>query len=249
MKRLVLAACSLLLAGNLLAAENPHVLLNTTGTTGSLSFAQGPALADGPLWWGGTLGDLDNDGDVDAFIGAGGNEDLDWDALLQNRIVEDGAFAMVDVAAAAGVAGVSPDQAWSSASARTVDFDNDGQLDVWVNSYLLPAGKLPVTHMDGILRQIAEDIGRTGLPVIEAFTPPPDGNLSVADARRLWPDKALWLNFPSSVHLSPPEEIKRVTAELVAQAGDGHGFAIGVTENSPATVGARSLHAIGEALA
>lgn len=30
MKRLVLAACSLLLAGNLLAADNPHVLLNTS---------------------------------------------------------------------------------------------------------------------------------------------------------------------------------------------------------------------------
>ena len=30
MKRLVLAACSMLLAGNLLAAENPHVLLNTS---------------------------------------------------------------------------------------------------------------------------------------------------------------------------------------------------------------------------
>jgi len=30
MKRLVLAACSLLLAGNLFAADNPHVLLNTS---------------------------------------------------------------------------------------------------------------------------------------------------------------------------------------------------------------------------
>ena len=30
MKRLALAACSLLLAGNLLAADNPHVLLNTS---------------------------------------------------------------------------------------------------------------------------------------------------------------------------------------------------------------------------
>lgn len=30
MKRLILAACSLLLAGNLLAADNPHVLLNTS---------------------------------------------------------------------------------------------------------------------------------------------------------------------------------------------------------------------------
>ena len=30
MKRLVLAACPLLRAGNVLAAENPHVLLNTS---------------------------------------------------------------------------------------------------------------------------------------------------------------------------------------------------------------------------
>ena len=113
---------------------------------------------------------------------------------------------------------------------------------------LLPAGKLPVTHMDGMLRQIADEVARTGLPVIEAFTPPPDGNLSVVEARERWPGKALWLNFPSSVHLSPPEEIKRATEELVRQAGDGAGFVIGVTENIPASVGARSLQAIGEVL-
>lgn len=113
---------------------------------------------------------------------------------------------------------------------------------------LLPAGKLPVTHMDGMLRQIAGCIAETDLPVMEAFTPPPDGNLSVAEARELWPKKALWLNFPSSVHLCESEEIKRVTEDLVRQAGDGRGFAIGVTENIPASVGARSLTAIGEAL-
>jgi hypothetical protein len=50
------------------------------------------------------------------------------------------------------------------------------------------------------------------------------------------------------VHLSPPEEIKRATEELVRQAGDGSGFVIGVTENIPASVGARSLQAIGEVL-
>lgn len=113
---------------------------------------------------------------------------------------------------------------------------------------LLPAGKLPCCHMDGFLRQISESIGATEVPVIEAFTPPPDGNLSVADAFAAWPEKRLSLNFPSSVHLSAPEEIRRMTRALVAEAGGRPGFVMGVTENIPASVGARSLEAIGSAL-
>lgn len=110
-------------------------------------------------------------------------------------------------------------------------------------------GKVPCCHMDGMLRPIADCIAQTPLPVIEAFTPPPDGNFSVAEARSAWPEKVLWLNFPSSVHLRPPQEIQRITRELVAQAGDRRGFLIGVTENIPAHVGDRSLRAIAEALA
>lgn len=113
---------------------------------------------------------------------------------------------------------------------------------------LIPAGKLPVCHMDGMLRQIADCIGQTGLPVMEAFTPPPDGNFPVRDARAAWPEKALWLNFPSSVHLAPPETVERVTRQLVDEAGDGHGFAIGITENMPAHVALRSMHAIARVL-
>lgn len=113
---------------------------------------------------------------------------------------------------------------------------------------LLPAGKLPCCHMDGMLAPIRDNIAATPLPVIEAFTPPPDGNLSVAEAAAAWPEKALWLNFPSSVHLCAPEEIMRVTGELVEQAGGRPGFAIGVTENIPHSVGTRSLRAIARAL-
>ena len=113
---------------------------------------------------------------------------------------------------------------------------------------LLPAGKTPVTHMDGMLRSVADCVAQTDLPVIEAFTPPPDGNLPVREARARWPRKALWLNFPSSVHLRPPAEVERVARELVEEAGSGGGFLIGVTENIPHSVGSRSLEAIGKAL-
>ncbi len=113
---------------------------------------------------------------------------------------------------------------------------------------LLPAGKTPCSHMDGFLGQISSAIDATDVAVIEAFTPPPDGNLSVAEAFAAWPEKRLSLNFPSSVHLSAPAEIKRVTRELVAQADGRPGFVMGITENIPASVGSRSLEAIGEAL-
>lgn len=113
---------------------------------------------------------------------------------------------------------------------------------------LLPAGKTPCCHMDGMLGAITETIGATPLPVIEAFTPPPDGNLSVAEAAEAWPGKTLWLNFPSSVHLCDPDEIARVTGELVREAGGRGGFLVGVTENIPESVGARSLRAIARAL-
>lgn len=113
---------------------------------------------------------------------------------------------------------------------------------------LIPAGKIPCTHMDGMLRQIADVVAQTDLPVIEAFTPPPDGNLSVKEARKRWPQKTLWLNFPSSIHLSPPDDITRMTHELVEEAGSAEGFLIGVTENIPASVGTRSLEAIARAL-
>jgi hypothetical protein len=111
------------------------------------------------------------------------------------------------------------------------------------------AGKIGCCHMDGMLRQIADCIGETALPVLEAFTPPPDGNFTVAEARAAWPEKVLWLNFPSSVHLREPVEVQRVARELVAQAGDGRGFLVGVTENIPTQVGDRSLRAIAEVLA
>lgn len=113
---------------------------------------------------------------------------------------------------------------------------------------LLPSGKTPCTHMDGMLRSIADCIAETDLPVMEAFTPPPDGNFSVKEARKRWPGKTLWLNFPSSVHLADPDKITQVTKQMVEEAGTEGGFLIGITENMPAAVGTRSLEAIARVL-
>ncbi len=98
---------------------------------------------------------------------------------------------------------------------------------------LQPAGKLVGCHFDANTRVIADAIAETSLDYIEAFSPEPDTDMSVADARAAWPDKALWINYPSSVFLCSDEEMVRVTVEMLKQAAPGNGFLIGITEDMP----------------
>jgi hypothetical protein len=114
---------------------------------------------------------------------------------------------------------------------------------------LHPKGKRLVSHMDGMMRRLVECVRETKLDVIEAFTPPPDGDLPLSEALAAWPDKTISINFPSSVHLAKPEEVRAVTLDLLDQAGDGRRFVVGVTENIPATVWERSLSVITDTLA
>jgi hypothetical protein len=85
--------------------------------------------------------------------------------------------------------------------------------------------------------------------IVEALTPPPMGDLSVAEARQAWPDKVLWLNFTSCVHLESDESIASHARQLLAQAGSKRGFLIGVTEDCPFETLERSLRVIAAVLA
>lgn len=98
---------------------------------------------------------------------------------------------------------------------------------------LHPDGKLLAVHLDGELKPIADLIGRSDVDIVEAFTPMPDTRLSLADARRAWPDKITWLNFPSSVHLMSEEQIEEHTRSLLRQSAPGDRLLIGVTEDIP----------------
>ncbi|MBI2941827.1 MAG: hypothetical protein HYY04_15455 [Chloroflexi bacterium] len=96
-------------------------------------------------------------------------------------------------------------------------------------------GKLAGAHLDANNRQLAPLVARTSVDFIESFTPPPDCDLSVAEARQIWPGKALYVNFPSSVHLAGPGAVGELARELLAQAAPGDGFILGVLENVPRT--------------
>ena len=95
-------------------------------------------------------------------------------------------------------------------------------------------GVLLGSHLDGNNAAWAQAVAASDLDYVEAFTPPPDCDLSVRDALDLWQGKFLWLNFPSSVHLASIPAIEEATRELIRQAAPGDRFIVGITEDIPA---------------
>lgn len=92
------------------------------------------------------------------------------------------------------------------------------------------AGKLSFAHYDGANRPLRECIGGVALDVIEAFTPPPMGDMTVAEARQAWPDKVLSLNVPGSLFDRPTGEIERYVRRYVEEGGNEGRFIVGCTE-------------------
>ena len=58
--------------------------------------------------------------------------------------------------------------------------------------------------------------------------------MSLAEARAAWPDKLFWSNINVACYYLPPEQLKAVVLERVAQAApDGKGLAFEVSEQCP----------------
>lgn len=92
-------------------------------------------------------------------------------------------------------------------------------------------GKIIISHMDGRLRVLKDLIARTKLDAIEAFTPPPMGDLPPKEAKESWGDKIIWMNFPEEIFLRSPDEIRNFTVSLLENIAPGKGFIISITED------------------
>ena len=92
-------------------------------------------------------------------------------------------------------------------------------------------GKLIGTHLDGENTPIMDAVAETDLDYIEAYDP--GMSPSVAEARKVWPDKTLWLNWPSSWHLKSLQEVYDGTLQMIEEAAPGNNFIIGITEDVP----------------
>jgi len=97
---------------------------------------------------------------------------------------------------------------------------------------LLKAGKMPILHAhNSNLSAFAELVKQTGVPAVEAFTPPPVGDLSLAAARAAWgADTVIWVNFPETLFLLGRDKTYDYTVDLLKQDKESGRLVIGMTE-------------------
>ncbi len=95
-------------------------------------------------------------------------------------------------------------------------------------------GKIIGTHYDGKLASCKELIVHAPIDLIESLTPPPEGDMTLAECRATWPDKLLWSNINVACYHLPPQQLKRLVLERVGQAApDGKRLAFEVSEQYP----------------
>ncbi|MFH1570718.1 MAG: uroporphyrinogen decarboxylase family protein [Gemmatimonadota bacterium] len=110
-------------------------------------------------------------------------------------------------------------------------------------------GAVPVyVHMDGDLRPLWPAIGASQVRGLDSLSPPPDNDTSPGDAVSLWPEMRVCINFPSSVHLAPPEQVYATAMGFLEQAGRTGRFQIQISENVPPFAWRQSYPAIVRAI-
>lgn len=95
------------------------------------------------------------------------------------------------------------------------------------------AGKVVAAHLDANTWALADLIGATGIDCVEALTPRPDGDMTVAEARTDWHEKILWVNVPYSFHVADPDGLELGVRQLMWEAAPGDRFIVGITEAVP----------------
>ncbi len=99
---------------------------------------------------------------------------------------------------------------------------------------LRQAGKIVGTHFDGKLAVCREMIASAPIDVIESLTPPPEGDMTLAECRAAWPDKIFWVNLNVSAYGLPAEELKAYVRKTVCDAApDSRRLALEISEDVP----------------
>ena len=106
-------------------------------------------------------------------------------------------------------------------------------------------GKLMAVHMDGRLNVLKDLIAQTPIDIIEAFHPPPMGDMPVGEALSLWPNKVVWIGFPASIYDLGPEATRIHALGILREVGAGERLAVAMsTENLVSNENLRMLTAV-----
>jgi len=106
--------------------------------------------------------------------------------------------------------------------------------------------KMFAVHMDGpYMKSLKDHIKEANVDIVEAFTPPPMGNLALEEAREAWGDRfVIWVNFPETIFYYGPQELRKQTVRLLEEAVPGDRVVIGMTEDMPPNLMEEGLRTI-----
>jgi hypothetical protein len=103
-----------------------------------------------------------------------------------------------------------------------------------ITSILHKAEKRVVAHCDGAVSCLASMLAVSGLDGIESFTLPPEGDMTLEQARLAWPDMIIWNNIRLSDYNLQPDELTKIIQTSIRQgAVDGRLLLFGISEDLP----------------
>jgi hypothetical protein len=94
------------------------------------------------------------------------------------------------------------------------------------------SGKRLQVHYDGKLSIIAKDIQELPFDGLDSLTPPPEGDMTISQARAWWPDKFFWLHPSLTWYRLPPGELVNRIRTMVRDAGPTR-YCLMVSEEVP----------------
>ena len=85
------------------------------------------------------------------------------------------------------------------------------------NNLMHEAGKKTTLHADAPnTKNYVHLVKECGFDIIEAFTPPPVGNLTLKEAREAWGEKVtIWVNFPETIFYEGYQRTKEYTIDML----------------------------------
>jgi hypothetical protein len=95
------------------------------------------------------------------------------------------------------------------------------------------SGKKLHVHYDGRLQVIAGEVNHLGIYGIDSLTEAPEGDMTVADARRALPEKFLWIHPNLGWYQMPEAELSSRIRRVIENAGPRR-FYLEMSEEVPA---------------
>lgn len=93
--------------------------------------------------------------------------------------------------------------------------------------------KIIGTHMDGRLKHLENEVAEAAFKVVESFTLPPAGNISLTEAKSAWPDKIFFINTPPHLAWADDKKVKKSYETIAEEWGNKKGLLLEHSEDLP----------------